>query len=146
MLDINKGKGYDGPYIMGDKMSMLIKEVSKGKTYRGRVVVVVELQDGRKQPFYKSTGHCSAHPGTWFPFNGVTFPSGLEWFDKKGFYEDTPRTDPLHRFGIQLWKDVSDEMAELEMLEAMSEGEARSGKEVNEFLVSHGVKIPEKSS
>lgn len=85
--------------------------------FRGRDVAVVTLPDGTAQPFYRSSGRNSKQPGRWFPFDGVKrVPDGL-WFDKERFVsggmEDA--SHPLHRFGSDEMRAVSDELARLDL-------------------------------
>lgn len=82
----------------------------KAVCFKGRVVVVVKMEDGEFQPFYKSTGRNSGRAGVWFPFDGWV-DSGGGLFLKSRFC-DLPKDDPMYRFGKEKFKDVSDRLSE----------------------------------
>ena len=96
--------------------------------YKGRDIVMV-LVDKKRQPFYKSTGRNSHKPDTWLPFDGVMYPESIEWFDKQAYGRG--REHPLHRYGTEELKQVSDALAGMEIPQGT---EVKSGMDVNFFL------------
>lgn len=86
--------------------------------YSGRVVIKLIFNDGKIQPFYKSTGTASGMPGTWFPFDGAE-PSYL-WFRKDRYKVKNDKNEnlPLHRYGSGRLKELSDWLAVLDTTKA----------------------------
>lgn len=119
---------------IGEDQKKLMKEFNKPKSpnvvrYCGRDVIVVKLAEG-KQPFYRSSGHNSGRHGVWFPFDGWTlYPYAKDgWFIKDKYWMPG---HALHRYGNQLYKDVSDYLATLDIPEGKV---TTDGNEVNEFI------------
>lgn len=83
------------------------------RSFKGRLCCVVMVA-GVRRYFYRSTGRNSGQPGTWFPFGGI-LPWAM-WFIKAG--ADDPALDdrdhPLHRFGTEANKAISEQLDGLE--------------------------------
>ena len=116
--------------------------------YNGRDMVVVNLSDGRFQPFYRRTGRGGPAerlgPGEWAPFDGIVekspmpglFPDG--WINKAAYvpqqasYEQVIK-DPLFRLGTEENRIISNALKRIE--ESLPESRTiKSIKEANEWL------------
>ena len=106
-------------------MKLLKEEVLR---FGGRDIILVELDDGSPQPFYRSSGKNSGCKGTWFPFDGICnyFGYGTLWFNKYNYVT----TREYYRYGSQELKNVSDWLA----LQDIPKGEIKTPFEINEFL------------
>ena len=103
--------------------------------YKDRDVILWTMPDGSKQPFYKSSGRNSQHPGVWFPFDGFESKVyGGGWFNKRKFCGSFV-SDELHRFGEQKYKDASEEIEALNLLDGK---EVETGDMINAFLTKEG--------
>lgn len=76
--------------------------------FAGRVVIKMTFPYGKVQPFYKSTGRHSKMPDVWLPFDGADIYRN--WFVKDRYIvkDEYGNNLPLHRFGSELIKEISD--------------------------------------
>jgi hypothetical protein len=87
-----------------------------------RDIIVVELEDGTMQPFYRRSGSGDAvgddallttggggGAHMWVPFDGIgQYGMGRHWFRKTRFTQGRTADDPLYRYGTEELKDVGD--------------------------------------
>lgn len=87
-----------------------------------RDILVVELEDGTMQPFYRRSGSGDAvgddallttsgggGAHMWVPFDGIgQYGMGRHWFRKTRFTQGRTADDPLYRYGTEELKDVGD--------------------------------------
>lgn len=73
--------------------------------FHSRDIIIVN-----NQPFYRSSGHNSGLPGIWLPFDGISFQNSL-WFSKNRYLQ------PIHRFGTQELKNISDWLSTIDIPE-----------------------------
>ena len=82
--------------------------------FRGRDMIVAELPDGTRQPFYRRTGAGGDTPvagkDSWVPFDGITKIKGQEWIDQYRFTElsKRPGNAEFYRYGSKEYKDIGD--------------------------------------
>lgn len=99
--------------------------------YADRVVLKITMPDGKIQPFYLSTGRHSGRQGVWFPFDGGN--SLAKWFVKSRYSvrDDEGNELPLHRFGSERLREISDFLS---VLDVSSAKEVQTLEEVNQYL------------
>ena len=105
--------------------------------YKDRDIVMV-LVNGRRQPFYKSSGKSSKKKGQWLPFDGVKYPATpVEWFDKEAYVINPECPTEYHGFGELHRYGSTDNLEISQGLQQMSIPEgfpAETGMDVNFFL------------
>ena len=99
-----------------------------------RPMIVVRVPGWGIQAFYKSTGRNSGMPDQWLPFDGIMqIPAFRGWVDKQrftsGLFKDADH--PLHRFGDQKLKDMSERLSQMDIPEGMYVAEH---KDINAWL------------
>lgn len=105
----------------------------------GRDIIRVQLPGGTFiQPFYRSSGQSSGMSGAWLPFDGLLALSGAEgdhWFHKSRFTSGAANdaSNPLHRYGTQLLKDISRELGQIPEL-ALVSGQQGKASDINTWL------------
>lgn len=106
--------------------------------FKGRKVILWTMPDGDKQPFYLSSGRNSNMPDTWLPFDGYSDRSGIGWFIKDRFCNNTEAN--LHRFGEKKYQKASEDIAEFFKTseEVHNERQVENGILVNLFLMEEG--------
>jgi hypothetical protein len=114
---------------------MNVKLKNKGYSYGDRDIVKVSFPDGRVQPFYKSSGRNSGMPETWFPFDGISYPSMgmLEWFDKTKYcFSSNPKgvVMEMDRHGTYEFKKVGEWLSEQDI----PKGKQTCPFEIDEWL------------
>jgi hypothetical protein len=125
---------------LGEPGEIRISDILRLKSQDGntRDIVVVELQNGTMQPFYKrsgggnvsgdeaaiaSGGGGGAH--MWVPFDGLgQYGMGKNWFRKSRFTDGPGAEDPLFRYGTAELKDVGDQIDQYMMMNEGSLGGA----------------------
>lgn len=105
--------------------------------YHNRDIVMV-LVNGKRQPFYKSSGRSSDKAGEWLPFDGIQYPDSLAaWFDKTAYVINPECPDAyhgfgdLHRYGTNENFEVSQALKQTHIPEGI---ETDSAMDVNFFL------------
>lgn len=99
--------------------------------FAGRVVIKLTFPGELVQPFYLSTGRHSGRQGVWFPFDGANVI--VQWFHKSRYSarDDEGNELPLHRFGSEQLKEISDFLS---VLDVSSAKEVFTLEEVNQYL------------
>ena len=116
---------------VGDALNLVSDEVGPVVRISDRDIVLVEMADKTRQPFYRSTGRNSGMPEKWLPFDGVLPEDGTwkGWFIKDRFGGDN-RADPLYRYGTEELKAIGNRLDELPIPRGRDVGNV----EVNRFL------------
>ena len=124
------------------------KIVSPVWNVQGRAVVVVEF-GGRRKAFYRRTGsadrpegHAGPQEGDWAPFDGWK-PSTKRGedtghFQKENYHRGMKPTDPLHGYGNERNKEVSDWLGQQNL---QRPGPERPWQEVQVHLEKLGVNV-----
>lgn len=102
---------------------------------KGRDIIKVTLDNGKTQPFYKSTGRNSRMEGVWLPFNGILTAMGrVVWFDKRGYRVPEDKEATIDRYGNELLKEISNKLAQINIPEGTEEEDINEITEINRWL------------
>ena len=75
-----------------------------------RDIILVTLEDGFRQPMYRSSGRSSGMPGAWLPFDGISHNG--TWFNKARYCTPAVPVE-FQRFGNQGLKDLSRDLGKM---------------------------------